>query len=103
MINQFPSDTHNLITTIWRCWNCPKDVKVHEPYDSGRISQITIFVDYNKQKYALFWRPKINILKISNIGSFYNGRILKCPDNYMPNVITPENAYDKLLLFLTFS
>jgi hypothetical protein len=82
----------------WQCSNCPHRIRFIG-------NKICIFVPHNHLNYVLSWEDnKIFSIYLSN--SRRDQNILRTPisiNNYMPNVITPDNAYQKLLTFLTFS
>src|ERR1700677_1307303 len=87
------------------CHNCPHEVRLITN-DIGASPVICIFVKYNDQKYVLNWNPGggkfIVYLPDSKEGEEIFDVIITA-DNYMPDVINPNNALQKLKTILTFS
>jgi hypothetical protein len=104
MKNLFPDESYKRISTVWQCKNCPREVRVIENFQSaGTINRISIFIFHHGKEYCLHWRSDTSQLHVLDTTKDSADHIVDGPKNYLPNIITPQNALQKLLTFLTFS
>ena len=82
---------------IWQCLNCPLEVRFWK-------KMINIFVIHNSKEYCMSWRKLENRLYIFCISTKIITPVceMRTAPDFLPNVITPNNAYQKLQTFLTF-
>jgi len=89
---------------VWQCLQCPHEVRFQERNNS--LARISIFVKKDDKEYCLHWytnafpvdQPdnRFDISVVSDVGQ----TIFK--SDIVPENLTPSNAYQKLLTYLTF-
>lgn len=94
------------LSVIWVCHNCPQEVRVLSEKDVEEEQHwltrtLSIFVNHKDKQYCLLWdyvRKQFGILDVrSDAGS---GPVFLTSN--LPTGITPDNALDKLKIFITF-
>jgi hypothetical protein len=96
------------LAMIWICKRCPQEVRVTSERDAETqliwtTKHLTIFVPHNDKEYCLHWDY------INKYFAIHDTLTSTGPQSYifrtqvMPDTITPDNALDKLLVYLLFS
>jgi hypothetical protein len=90
---------------VWICKNCANEVRVvgeRELSDQENwvVQRLSIFVFHKEKEYCMHWDYLKNCFAIYKCWDT-GGEIMST--NQMPTSVTPDNAYDKFLVYVTFS
>lgn len=96
------------LNVVWVCKNCVNEVRVmgDKNVDTGEWTprHMSIFVLHNDKLYCLHWDYQAGCFDIRDTATASPGPhsyIFRTPT--MPDTITPDNALDKLRVYLLFS
>lgn len=92
------------LSMLWICDQCPHEVRIiserktHEVDAEWETRRLSIFVFHRDQEYCLHWNFMDHTFSV--IDPLSDGHIFST--SIMPTTITPDNALDKLKLYLLF-
>lgn len=92
---------------VWVCRNCPLEVRVMAEKDTETerhwiAKHTSIFLYHKDKRYCLHWDHIKKSFDIRDC-SASSGLGIILQTKVQPTSITPDNAYDKFLTYLTFS
>jgi hypothetical protein len=95
------------LSMFWVCKNCPHEVRISAEKDIETeqhwiTRSMSIFVFHKDKEYCLHWNYIGKVFSIVEC-SATSGLGIVLSLKTMPTTVTPENAYDKFLTYITFS
>jgi hypothetical protein len=95
------------LSMMWVCKKCPQEVRISAEKDAETeqhwiTKHTSIFVKHKEKEYCLHWDHLNKSFDIRDC-SATSGMGIVLRIGVMPNSITPSNAYEKFLTYITFS
>jgi hypothetical protein len=92
---------------VWICKNCVNEVRVlaekQLPAQEVWVARhISIFVHHKEKEYCMHWNYDNKYFMILDCDKDTGSKEIMST-NQMPTSVTPDNAYDKFLVYVTFS
>lgn len=94
------------LSMVWICHRCPQEVRVQSEKDIEEeqhwlMKTLSIFVDHKGKKYVLLWDYRRKQFYILDANSTTGSPAIVQMEE-MPSGVTPNNALNKLKIYLTF-